>query len=129
MTWWDWLRRYWWLFLIPLLLLGWLLWRWWQSQRPWGKGTFTTAPDRGCQDVEKPLKGAVDVGRLFGEDRLKGLVLRRHKGKPYLEGVPPEVEVKSGNYPVRARETLEWGEVLKFYDSGKELGSLRIDHK
>ncbi|MDT7920423.1 MAG: vWA domain-containing protein [Meiothermus sp.] len=129
MTWWDWLRRYWWLFLIPLLLLGWLLWRWWQSQRPWGKGTFTTAPDRGCQDVEKPLKGAVDVGRLFGEDRLEGLVLRRHKGKLYLEDVPPEVEVKSGNYRARAREPLEWGEVLKFYDSGKELGSLRIDHK
>lgn len=69
------------------------------------------------------------MGRLFGEDRLEGLELRRHKGKPRLEGVPLGVEVKSGNYPVDAKATLEWGEVLKFYDSGKELGSLQINRK
>lgn len=129
MTWWDWLRRYWWLFLIPLLFLGGFLWRWWQSQQPWGKGTFTTAPDKGCQEVSKPLKGAVDVGRLFGEERLEGLRLRLERRKPCLEDFPLGVEVKSDNYPVDARTPLEWGEVLKFYDSGKELGSLQINRK
>lgn len=128
LTLWDWLWRLWWLWLILLLFLLLLLWWVWRRAQPWGEGDFISAPDSNCQNSTKPLKGLVDVGKLFGEERLEGVKLSSRKNRVYLEKTPENVKVKQGGLLVEEGETLDWGEKITFHsaDNKKELGTLTI---
>ncbi len=127
LTLWDWLWRLWWLWLILLLLLLLLLWWMWRRAQPWGKGDFTSAPDSNCQDSQKPLKGLVDVGKLFGEKRLEGVKLGFRRNRVYLERTPENVRVRQGGFWVEEGEPLDWGEEITFQSvDKKELGTLTI---
>lgn len=129
LTLWDWLRRYWWLWLLLLLLpllLG-LLWRWWQSTRPWGEGEFTAAPDKNCEEAKKPLKGIVDVGRLFGEERLEGVKISFRRNKAYLDSLPPGVRAKQSGFSLENGDLLDWEEKITFLSpDDTETGTLTI---
>ncbi|WP_448376978.1 VWA domain-containing protein [Fervidobacterium sp.] len=126
---WDWLVRFWWLWLPLLLLLLWLLWRWWQGSQPWGEGVFVSAPPN-CEQSKKPLKGIVDVGKLFGEERLEGVKISFRKGRAYLDRTPGSVKVEQGGFRVDDGERLEWEETITFRSSDKEeLGTLTIRNR
>jgi len=126
---WDWLGRFWWLWLPLLLLLLWLLWRWWQSRQPWGEGVFISAPPE-CNESKEPLKGNVDVGKLFKEERLEGLKLRFKGNRIVLDSVPAEVDVRQSNLPVEPGEILDWDDKVTFLSrDGKELGTLSVHRK
>jgi len=123
---WDWLGRFWWLWLPLLLLLLWLLWRWWQSRQPWGEGVFISAPPE-CNESKEPLKGIVDVGKLFKEERLKGVKISFRKGRVYLDRTPGNVKVEQEGFMVEDGEHLEWEEKITFRSLDKEeLGTLTI---
>ncbi len=127
LTLWDWLWRLWWLWLILLLLLLLLLWWLWRKAQPWGEGDFISAPDSNCQNSTKPLKGPVDVGKLFGEERLEGVKLVFQRGRVYLERTPENVRVKQSGLSVEEGDHLEWGEKITFQSPDKkELGTLTI---
>lgn len=127
MTLWDWLWRLWWLWLILLLLVLLLLWWLWRKAQPWGEGDFISAPDSNCQNSTKPLKGLVDVGKLFGEERLEGVKLSFRKGRAYLEQAPANVRVKQSNLSVEEGDHLDWEEKITFQSADKkELGTLTI---
>jgi len=123
---WDWLMRLWWLWLLLFLLLLGLLWWWWQSRQPWGEGVFISAPPN-CEESKGPLKGIVDVGKLFKEERLEGVQISFRKGRAYLDRTPGNVKVEQEGLMVEDGEHLEWEEKITFRSSDKkELGTLTI---
>ncbi|MGC8905250.1 VWA domain-containing protein [Thermus sp.] len=128
LTLWDWLWRLWWLWLPILLLLLWLFWGMWRRAQPWGEGMFTSAPDKGCKDSPRTkLKGVVDVGKLFGEERLEGVRLTFRNNHVYLESLPSTVQVVQNDLAVKKGKSLQWGKKISFLSPNKEeLGTLTI---
>jgi hypothetical protein len=125
MTLWDWLQHLWWLGLFLLLLLVFL----WRINQPWGLGAFTTAPDKGCQDISRPLKGRVDVGKLFGEERLEGVNLTYRRNRVFLSNVPPGIMVKNEGMALEEGDYVDWEDRLTFHREQQELGTLQIKRK